>query len=58
MYPQVFDKLLENSVLLKGSDILRAETNKRIDQEHFRRTAVHTKAVNLGQYIFRGGIRF
>lgn len=37
---------------------MRAETNKRVDQEHFTRTATKVKAVNLGQYIYRGGIRF
>lgn len=33
-------------------------TNPRTDAHHFRRTAVHSKAINLGQFIFRGGIRF
>ena len=37
---------------------MRAETNRRIDADHFRRTASKTKAVNLGQFIYRGGIRF
>lgn len=37
---------------------MRAETNKKVDQEHFRRTASKTKVVNLGQRIYRGGIRF
>lgn len=37
---------------------MRAETNQRKDQTHFRRTASHTKAVNLGTRIYRGGIRF
>lgn len=37
---------------------MRAETNQRADAAYFRRTASHTKAVNLGQRIYRGGIRF
>lgn len=37
---------------------MRGETNQRIDAEHFRRTASKTKAVNLGNRTFRGGIRF
>lgn len=28
------------------------------DEQKFRRTAAHTKAINLGVKIFRGGIRF
>lgn len=37
---------------------MRAETKPSADREHFRRTAVHTKSVNLATKIFRGGIRF
>lgn len=37
---------------------MRRRTNKRKDGDMFRRTANHTKAVNLGNYVFRGGIRF
>lgn len=37
---------------------MRRSTNKRKDHSLFRRTASKTKAVNLGQYVFRGGIRF
>lgn len=37
---------------------MRGNTNPSKDQTHFRRTASHTKAVNLGTRIFRGGIRF
>lgn len=37
---------------------MRGETNPRIDGAHFRRTASHTKSINLGTRIFRGGIRF
>lgn len=33
-------------------------TNPGIDGKLFRRTAAHTKAINLGVRIFRGGIRF
>lgn len=29
-----------------------------VDREVFRRTANHTKSVNLGAIRFRGGIRF
>lgn len=29
-----------------------------IDKEIFRRTASHSKAINLGAIIHRGGIRF
>lgn len=32
--------------------------NPRVDRQIFRRTAGHTKAVNLGKIRFRGGIRF
>lgn len=37
---------------------MRRATNKRKDAAHFRRTAAKTKAVNLGNYVMRGGIRF
>lgn len=37
---------------------MRAPTEHGADQQHFRRTAAHTKQVNLGTRIFRGGIRF
>ena len=37
---------------------MRGETNRKVDAHHFRRTAAHTKAVNLGVKIYRGGIRF
>lgn len=37
---------------------MRAETNHNADAAHFRRTATHVKAINLGFRIFRGGIRF
>lgn len=36
----------------------RAPTRRNIDRKIFRRTAVKTKAVNLPQHIYRGGIRF
>lgn len=36
----------------------RARTNPRKDNKLFRRTAVKTKAVNLGNTVYRGGIRF
>lgn len=37
---------------------MRLPTEQGADQAHFRRTASHTKAVNLGTRIYRGGIRF
>lgn len=30
----------------------------KVDREIFRRTANHTKSVNIGGIRFRGGIRF
>lgn len=36
---------------------MRESTNRRVDQEVFRRTAAHGKAINLGARIFRGGTR-
>lgn len=32
--------------------------NPSVDAQHFRRTAAHIKAVNLGFRVMRGGIRF
>lgn len=37
---------------------MRSPTNREQDARHFRRTASHSKAVNLGFKIMRGGIRF
>lgn len=37
---------------------MRRETSRRKDERYFRRTATHTKAVNLAYRTFRGGIRF
>lgn len=37
---------------------MRSKAPPYIDKEHFSRTAVKTKAVNLRQAIFRGGMRF
>lgn len=37
---------------------MRKKAIPRVDREVFRRTASHTKAVNLGMLRFRGGIRF
>lgn len=34
------------------------KASRKVDKEVFRRTASHTKAVNLGNIRFRGGIRF
>lgn len=36
----------------------RTSAPPTVDKEIFRRTASHTKAVNLGVKHFRGGIRF
>lgn len=35
----------------------REDTNKNTDQQVFKRTANHTKAINLAARIFRGGTR-
>lgn len=35
----------------------RASVPAETDKEVFRRTAAHTKAINLGAKIFRGGTR-
>lgn len=35
----------------------RKGTNPNVDQEVFRRTASHSKSINLGARIFRGGTR-
>lgn len=37
---------------------MRGATNPRKDKKIFKRTASHTKAVNLGFKIMRGGTRF
>ena len=37
---------------------MRKKANRRVDKEIYTRTASHTKAVNLGDKIYRGGIRF
>lgn len=36
---------------------MRKEASPKIDQKIFRRTAAHSKAINLGAVIFRGGTR-
>ena len=36
---------------------MRSGTNSRVDEQVFRRTAAHGKAINLGSRIFRGGTR-
>lgn len=36
---------------------MRKETNFGVDAEIFRRTAAHSKAINLGVRIYRGGTR-
>lgn len=37
---------------------MRAKAPPTVDKHRFTNTAVKTKAVNLHQKIFRGGIRF
>lgn len=37
--------------------MFRREASPEPDKRYFRRTAAHTKAINLGKKIFRGGIR-
>ena len=37
---------------------MRREASRRKDAKYFTRTASKTKAVNLGNRIYRGGIRF
>ena len=37
---------------------MRREASKRKDAKYFRRAATHTKAINLADRIYRGGIRF
>lgn len=37
--------------------MMRHETNRNTDKEVFKRTASHTRAINLGAIIFRGGTR-
>lgn len=37
---------------------MRREASKRKDGRYFRQTAAHTKAVNLANRVYRGGIRF
>lgn len=36
----------------------RTQAPPTVDKEVFRRTASHTKKVNLGVKTYRGGIRF
>lgn len=36
----------------------RSKTNPKRDKKIFTRTASKTKAVNLGNTVYRGGIRF
>ena len=35
----------------------RTAASPTVDKEIFRRTASHSKAINLGAFIFRGGTR-
>ena len=37
--------------------MFRKETNPKVDQEVFRRTAAHGKAINIGMRHYRGGVR-
>lgn len=36
---------------------MRKDVNSSVDQQVFRRTASHSKAINLGARIYRGGTR-
>ena len=36
---------------------MRHATNRNVDKEVFRRTASHTKSINLGAFVYRGGTR-
>ena len=36
---------------------MRKDVNSSIDQQVFKRTAAHGKAINLSSRIFRGGTR-
>lgn len=36
---------------------MRKKTKSRIDKQVFTRTASHSKAINLGDRIYRGGTR-
>lgn len=36
---------------------MRKPTDKSVDREIFRRTAAHSKAINVGYRHFRGGTR-
>lgn len=36
---------------------MRKDTNTPVDKEIFKRTASHSKAINLGRMHFRGGTR-
>ncbi len=37
---------------------MRSKAPPTVDKQHFTNTAVRTKAVNLRQIIYRGGMRF
>ena len=36
---------------------MRKRTKKKVDARVFRRTATHSKKININPTIFRGGIR-
>lgn len=36
---------------------MRKDVNSGVDQQVFRRTAAHTKAINIGNRTYRGGTR-
>lgn len=42
---------------MKGNDEMRKRAIPKVDREVFRRTASHTKSINLGLMRWRGGIR-
>lgn len=49
--------LKNGNMYLERGDIMRHRTIPKVDKEVFRRTASHTKAINLGMIRFRGGTR-
>lgn len=36
---------------------MRKDVNSGVDQQVFKRTAAHTKAINIGAVTYRGGTR-
>ena len=36
---------------------MRKKVKAKVDQQVFKRTAAHTKSINLGDKVYRGGTR-